>query len=184
MASVQPVRQPDRWPEERPDSASRREAAAPRRDSGEARDPGAGFERRPLPLSGRELLPMVIILMLISGLTAVTILYLTAFGKVTAQGARKAQIERQISELQQVNTGLVGEVARLQRRDRLEREARRLGLQPFTPEQTQKFELPAGALDAPSAAPAADSAAARPVPRRTSVRPAAARTALRPAEAN
>lgn len=131
-----------------------REPEEPRRETAARRDPTAGFERAALPLSARELLPMAAILLLISAVAAVTIFYLTAFGRLTAQGAREQQLEREISQLQSFNQGLAGDIARLQRRDRLEREARRLQLAPFSSADTHRIELPPGVLDAAPSAPA------------------------------
>lgn len=127
--------------------AYRNEYAVPDPEAPKAHDPAALFERPAARLTARELLPMAAILLLVSALAAVIIVYLTAFGRLTAQGAREQQLDRQISQLRGFNAGLVGDVARLQRRDRLEREARRLGLAPLEPDRTERLEVPAGALD-------------------------------------
>lgn len=118
------------------------------------RDPAAGFERRALPLDGRELLPMAFILLLISAITAATILYLSSFGSLTARGNREQQLDHAISQYRGTNAGLAGEVAELQRKDRIEREARRLGFPPVKAADTMPMEVEPGAVDAFEPAPA------------------------------
>ncbi|MCC7491238.1 MAG: hypothetical protein IT204_02775 [Fimbriimonadaceae bacterium] len=131
----------ERVPDERFSSASRA-------TSSRARGPESGLERRAAPLSGRELLPMGLTLMLIGAIAALLILYLTAFGRLSAQGARAAELDREIREISQQNQGL--HVARDGRRqqDRLEREAQRLGLVPAGAVGVQRVEVPAGYLEA------------------------------------
>jgi cell division protein FtsL len=117
-------------------------------------DPGAAFEREALEMNGRELVPMAGVVLVVGAILALLLVYLTAFGRMTAQGARAQQLGSEIQQLRAVNTGLAGDVAELSRKERIEQEAWVLGLQPVGPAETHAFELPAGAVD-PSEAAAA-----------------------------
>ena len=136
MGLVQPV-----WRDE--------EYAAPRREQRpESRpDPGAAFEREALAMNGRELVPMAGVVLVVGAILALLLLYLTAFGRLTAQGARSQHLGSEIQQLREINTGLAGDVAQLSRKERIEQEARGLGLQPVAPAETHAFELPAGSVD-------------------------------------
>jgi hypothetical protein len=64
----------------------------------------------------------------IAGLGAVGVVYLTAFAKLTAQGARITELDRSLAQAQVESNNLRGEIEGATRRDRVEREAQRLGL--------------------------------------------------------
>lgn len=125
------------------------------------RRPESGLERQAAPLSARELLPMGLILMLIGAIAALLILYLTAFGRLSAQGARAAQLEQEIREVSQQNQGLHVSLDGRRQQERLEKEAQRLGLVQVGPVAVQRVEVPSGYLEA--AEPVTGQAAAAPV---------------------
>lgn len=123
----------------------------------------------------RDLRRLAVIAFLMSGLGGSGVLYLTAFARLTAHGAKLEQLvsERQATELQ--NAALFGQVTQLTRPDRVKREAERIGLKLLAPADAEKVRL--------SAVPAAHAPVAGGA-RPARVRPGAAPTAARGSRTN
>ena len=142
------------------------EPPEPRRTEREdVQSPPAPREYRAVAMRRSELLPMAAILLMVSGLAALLIVYLTALGRMTAQGVREQQVDRHNSTMERQNEILKGRIAQGTRRTLIEQEARRLGLTAVTPNQMERVDLPPGALDAPSHS-TAPTPTAKPKPRR------------------
>lgn len=105
------------------------------------RDGGTALDRRAVPLTTAELLPMAGILILVSLFTALLLLYLTSFARLSAQGSLDRQLQHRLGAVRQQNHRLEGEIAQLGRAERIEREAERLGLLPLAPQQTDRLSL-------------------------------------------
>lgn len=103
---------------------------------------GSALDRRAVPMNSRELLPMAAIMLLIAGIAAMTVLYLAAFATGARQARTEESLDRKISQAESDRDFLAAEAARLQRRERIEREAARLRLLPVTPEASDRFEMP------------------------------------------
>lgn len=73
----------------------------------------------------------------LSALSLLAVIYLTAFAQLTAHGTRIGELDRKIATAEAELQRSRGEIARLTRRERVEREAPRLGL----------IQLPAGEVD-------------------------------------
>lgn len=99
-------------------------------------DPGAALDRQPVAMSGRELVPMAGVVLVVCAVLALLLMYLTAFGRLTAQGAYSQRLSADIRELESTRAGLAGELVALSKTDRIAREARVMGLQPVAPAQT------------------------------------------------
>ncbi len=91
------------------------------------------------------MVPMAGVMLVVAGVLTLLLLYLTAFGRMTAQGAYSQGLGADIRQLREGNTGLAGDVAALSRTERIEQEALGLGLQPVAPAQTHA--LPTGAVE-------------------------------------
>ncbi|MBI5832105.1 MAG: hypothetical protein HZB16_07325 [Armatimonadetes bacterium] len=102
-----------------------------------------------------DLRPMITLTFVGACLGLMSVVYLTAFARLTAHGTRISELDRQIAAAEADLQRSKGEISRLTRRDRIEHEAPRLGL----------VQLPAGE--------AADACATRavsyePLPRQVS----------------
>lgn len=104
--------------------------------------PDPAPERRAVPMSGRELAPLAVMFMLIAVTAAMTVLYLAAFATGAGQSRREIVVNEQISQAQVDTWQLEAEVERLQRRNRIEAEANRLGLVRVAPATVDRMELP------------------------------------------
>lgn len=104
-----------------------------------------------------DLRPMVTLTFVAACLGLVGVVYLTAFARLTAHGTRISELDGQIAAVEAELQRSRGEITRLTRRDRIEREAPRLGL----------VQLPAGEV---SDACAPRAAAYEPLPRQVSHR--------------
>jgi len=142
MGMVQPVWGESEFASQRVERATPPPAREPRDD------PGAAFDRRPVEMNGKELVPIAGVVLVVAGVLALLLLYLTTFGRLTAQGSYLQGLGSDIKTLRETNTGLAGDVAELSKTERIAQEARTLGLQPVAPAQTHA--LPAGAVELPA----------------------------------
>lgn len=132
------------WSEQ--EMAARRRATRPETSAARPRDDlGAAFDRGPMEMNRRELVPMAGVMLVVAGVLAFLLLYLTGFGRLTAQGAYSHRVGADIRALRETNTALAGDVIERSKTERIEHEARVLGLQPVTPAQTHP--MPAAAVD-------------------------------------
>jgi hypothetical protein len=98
----------------------------------------------------QDLVALAVIGLLVSGCGGMGVLYLTAFARLTAQGARLVDLDSRAGAVGSSNVVLLGEVTKLTRRDRVEREGPRLGLVALPPADTHRLRLSAAPVAAPT----------------------------------
>ena len=116
-----------------------------------------------------DLRPMVTLTFVAAALGLMSVVYLTAFARLTAHGTRISELDRQIAAAEADLQRSRGEVTRLTRRDRIEREAPRLGLVKL-PAGEQADACAAQDTVAPRAAGVQQPVAYEPLPRQVSHR--------------